>query len=139
MDVVARIHRTAFEDRLPWLPRLHTPEEEWNFYRRHIFPACSVWGAVEQGTIEGFIAFRRDWIEQFYVLPASQGRGFGSALLEVAKSKNSCLYLWTFQRNLAARRFYERRGFLLVEETDGSRNEELEPDALYHWLPPVSS
>jgi hypothetical protein len=34
---------------------------------------------------------------------------------------------------LGARRFYERRGFVLTEETDGSRNEEREPDARYVW------
>jgi hypothetical protein len=43
------------------------------------------------------------------------------------------LHLWTFQRNAQARRFYEARGFALVEETDGAGNEEKEPDALYLW------
>jgi hypothetical protein len=38
-----------------------------------------------------------------------------------------------FQRNLSARRFYERRGFRLVELRDGSSNEEGEPDAVYQW------
>jgi hypothetical protein len=41
--------------------------------------------------------------------------------------------LWTFQRNAQARRFYEARGFVLIQETDGARNEEKEPDALYLW------
>ena len=36
MDEAARIHRVAFEDRLPWLPRLHTPEEDRNYYRGRI-------------------------------------------------------------------------------------------------------
>jgi hypothetical protein len=43
------------------------------------------------------------------------------------------LQLWTFQRNLRARGFYEARGFALVRQTDGSDNEEKEPDALYLW------
>jgi len=38
---------------------------------------------------------------------------------------------WVFQRNLAARRFYERHGSRLIEMTDGALNEEREPDALY--------
>jgi hypothetical protein len=38
-----------------------------------------------------------------------------------------------FQRNAPARGFYEARGFALVEETDGARNEEKEPDACYLW------
>ena len=43
------------------------------------------------------------------------------------------LELWTFLRNAPARRFYEARGFALVEQTDGARNEEREPDARYLW------
>jgi len=61
------------------------------------------------------------------------GRGVGSELLQVAKRACERLQLWTFQRNLKARRFYEARGFALVEETDGAGNEEKEPDARYLW------
>ena len=53
--------------------------------------------------------------------------------MNVAKEASPRLQLWTFQCNLGARRFYERRGFVLTEETDGSRNEEREPDARYVW------
>jgi GNAT superfamily N-acetyltransferase len=59
--------------------------------------------------------------------------GTGTALLQVAKASSSRLRLWTFQRNRAARRFYEARGFVLIEETDGAANHEKEPDALYRW------
>jgi hypothetical protein len=40
------------------------------------------------------------------------------------------LQFWTFQRNVQARRFYEARGFALIQQTDGAQNEEKEPDAL---------
>jgi putative acetyltransferase len=43
------------------------------------------------------------------------------------------LSLWTFQRNKAARRFYEKQGFTLAKKTDGSASEEKEPDAMYRW------
>jgi putative acetyltransferase len=137
MDEVARIHRVAFEDRLPWLPRLHTPEEDRNYYRSRIFRQSEVWGAEEEAALKGFIAFHGEWIDQFYVLPQAQWHGLGSALLEVAKAASPRLHLWTFQRNLPARRFYEARGFVLVKETDGSDNEEREPDALYVWTRPL--
>ena len=81
----------------------------------------------------GFIAFREGWIEQLYVLPGVQGRGVGTSLLKVAQDGFDHLQLWTFQRNANARRFYQARGFALVRETDGSRNEEKEPDVLYLW------
>ena len=61
------------------------------------------------------------------------GRGVGTELLQVAQRCFDHLQLWTFQRNVRARHFYEVRGFALVQETDGARNEENEPDARYLW------
>jgi hypothetical protein len=43
--------------------------------------------------------------------------------------------LWTFQVNGPARRFYERHGFVEVAQTDGSGNEEAEPDVRLEWTP----
>ena len=133
MDAAAGVHRTAFDDALPWLTGLHTPEEDRWFYRERVFTGCQVHGAFEGGALVGIIAFRSDWIDQLYVLPEVQGHGVGNELLQVAKRAFDCLQLWTFQRNLSARRFYEARGFALVEETDVARNEEKEPDARYIW------
>jgi GNAT superfamily N-acetyltransferase len=136
MDAAARVHRRAFDHALPWLAGLHTSDEDQWFYRERVFTGCQVHGALEDGVLAGTIAFRSDWIEQLYVLPEVQGRGVGSELLQVAKRAFDSLQLWTFQRNLGARRFYEARGFALVEETDGAGNEEKEPDARYLWTCP---
>ena len=133
MDAAARVHRAAFDEALPWLAGLHTPDEDRRFYRKRMFAACTLWGAFDGGAMSGVIAFHDDWIEQLYVLPAAQGRGIGGALLEIAQQGADRLQLWTFQRNARARRFYEARGFAAVEETDGSRNEEREPDVCYLW------
>jgi GNAT superfamily N-acetyltransferase len=133
MDAAAGVHRRAFDHALPWLTGLHTSDEDRWFYRERVFTACQVHGAFEDGALAAIVAFRSDWIDQLYVLPEVQGRGVGSELLQVAKGACERLQLWTFQRNLKARRFYEARGFALVEETDGTRNEEKEPDARYLW------
>jgi GNAT superfamily N-acetyltransferase len=138
MDDVARVHRCAFDTRLPWLSGLHAPEEDVAFFRDLVFPSCAMWGARVGGAsgaaaLAGFIAFRDGWIDHLYVAPEAQGRGVGGALLKVAQCAWPALQLWTFQNNAAARRFYERRGFVLVRETDGAGNEEKEPDALYVW------
>jgi ribosomal protein S18 acetylase RimI-like enzyme len=133
MDEAAQVLRTSFDQALPTLSGLHTPEEDRAFFRGHLFATCEMWGAFASGAMTGFIAFREGWIEQLYVLPGTQGRGIGSSLLKLAQDAFDHLQLWTFQRNANARRFYEGRGFALVRETDGSRNEEKEPDALYRW------
>ena len=136
VDAAARVHRRASDHALPWLTGLHTSDEDRWFYRERVFTGCQVHGAFEGDALAGIIAFRSDWIDQLYVLPEVQGRGVGSELLQVAKRACERLQLWTFQRNLGARRFYEARDFALVEETDGTRNEEKEPDARYLWTRP---
>jgi GNAT superfamily N-acetyltransferase len=136
MDAAALVHRAAFDHALPWLAALHTPAEDRWFFHERVLPTCEVWGAVDGDSLLGVIAFRRDWIDQLHVLPHAQRHGIGTELLKIAQSSTGRLQLWTFQRNLAACRFYERRGFVRVETTDGARNEEKEPDARYLWVRP---
>ncbi len=133
MDAAARVVRTAFDQALPSLAGLHTPEEDQWFFRERVFETCEVWGAFDGAAMRGIIAFREDWIDQLYVLPTAQRRGVGKDLLQVAQNAFGRLQLWTFQRNAPARRFYEARGFALIQQTDGARNEEKEPDVLYLW------
>jgi ribosomal protein S18 acetylase RimI-like enzyme len=133
MDQAARVHRTSFDHALPWLAGLHTPDEDRWFYRERVFTTCMLWGAFDAAVMTGMIAFRDGWIDQLYVAPDVQRRGLGGALLDIATRTSDQLQLWTFQRNVRARRFYEARGFKLIEQTDGAGNEENEPDARYLW------
>jgi putative acetyltransferase len=133
MAAAAKVFRYAFDERLPWLASLHTPDEDREFWRGQLFPTCEIWGAVRGKDVAGVIAFREGWIEQLYVFPAVQGQGIGSRLLDIAKAARDELLLWTFQRNGRARRFYEARDFTVINETGGAGNEEKEPDMLYCW------
>jgi len=132
MDRAAAVHRASFDHALPAHAGLHTPEEERSFFRERTFATCQLCGYFDNQQLIGIIAFREGWVDQLYVvLPSSQRRGIGTALLAIAQGQFPSLSLWTFQRNKAARRFYEKQGFTLAKETDGSANEEKEPDALY--------
>ena len=133
MDAAARVHRTAFDDRLPWLSGLHTPAEDRDYFRNRIYNTCEIWGVSGAEGLAGIVAFRESWVDQLYVLPTAQNQGVGTKLLSVAQTAFPRLSLWTFQRNPGARRFYEARGFVAVELTDGARNDEKEPDVLYRW------
>jgi GNAT superfamily N-acetyltransferase len=133
MDAAAQVHRAAFDHALPWLAGLHTPKDDQWFFRERVFATCEVWGAFDRDAMTGMIAFRHDWIDQLYVLPAAHRHGIGTGLLHVAQQAFDRLQLWTFQRNAQARGFYQAQGFMLVEQTDGSGNEEKEPDARYLW------
>lgn len=129
----ARVRRLSFDERLPWLSGRHSPDEDADYFRRRVFVECTVWGVSEGADLIGFIAFREGWVEQLYVLPGHQRAGAGGRLLMKAKEAFSPLLLWTFQNNDGARRFYEAEGFEVVQVTDGSGNEEGEPDVLYRW------
>lgn len=128
----ARVMRRSFQHRLPTLSVLHSAEEDAGFVRDHLFPTTEMWGAFSPDLV-GFVAFKQDWIEQFYILPDWQGRGIGRALLEIPKARFERLKLWTFQQNATARRFYERNGFVQIDATGGDGNEHNEPDVLYEW------
>lgn len=131
---VARLSRRVRLICLPYLPDLHTPEEDVAFFRERVFPESDIWLAMSGGQLIGFAAAKPDWLDHLYVDPGWHGKGVGSALLAKVRDGRTEVNLWTFQRNVQARRFYERQGFRLVALTDGSGNEERCPDAHYRWL-----
>jgi GNAT superfamily N-acetyltransferase len=133
IEAVARLHRHVRSTCLPFLPELHTPDEDLQFFRETVFAQCEVWVAGD-AAIDGFIAFRAGWIDHLYVRPDRQRTGIGTALLTQAMQTYPLLWLWTFQRNETAIRFYVARGFREIERTDGARNEEREPDLLMEWI-----
>lgn len=133
MDEAATVLRSSFDHALPTLAGLHTPDEDRCFFRERVFPTCQIWGSFDESKLIGIIAFREGWIDHLYVLPLCQGQGVGTALIQLAQELHDDLSLWTFQRNAAARRFYEGRGFVLIKQTAGLCNEEKEPDAMYWW------
>jgi putative acetyltransferase len=132
-DQAAAVLRASFDQALPTLAGLHTPDEDRWFLRERVFAECQIWGYFSDQELVGIIAFREGWIDQLYILPAWQGRRIGAALLQVAQDRFDRLSLWTFQRNKRARSFYEKHGFVAISETDGSRNEEKDPDVMYSW------
>jgi putative acetyltransferase len=131
-SAIALLHRKVMKAALPYLPDLHTAEEDQSFFAEYFLPQNEVWVWEDDGIV-GYCGFQDDWLNHLYVDLARHRQGIGSALLNVAKAKSDQLNLWAFQRNVAAIAFYERNGFVLAETTDGQGNEEKEPDARYVW------
>jgi GNAT superfamily N-acetyltransferase len=120
---------------MPWLPILHTPEEDQAFFRAQL-AGGRAWVAEDQGELVGFAIASPGWLDHLYVRPDRRGTGVGSALLARALGDQpDGLDLWVFARNAPAREFYARRGFVDVLATDGEGNEEREPDVLMRWPP----
>lgn len=133
MPALARLHRLTVTTSLPFVPHLHTPEEDAWWFAERLYATNEVWLVEADGGPAAYIAFRPGFIEHLFVHPDRQGAGLGPQLLAKAKAAFSELSLWTFQQNLRARAFYEKHGFATVVETDGIDNEEKLPDVLYRW------
>jgi GNAT superfamily N-acetyltransferase len=114
-------------------PPVHSPEEMRAWFCDVVVPTREVWIAETRDAVVAVLVLHDGWVDQLYVHPHWTGRGVGSQLLDLAKSRSRRLDLWAFQSNLAAKRFYERHGFVEIERTDGSSNEERAPDVHYRW------
>ena len=119
-----------------FIPVVHTDDEHRWFVRELMLPNQEVWVAEEEREVVGFAAIKDDLLGHIYVHPRAQGNGIGTALLNKTKERRPDGFtLWTHQPNDGARRFYERRGCVAVEFTDGAGNEEKTPDVRYQWRP----
>jgi GNAT superfamily N-acetyltransferase len=135
-EAIASIFIYSRRTAMPYLPALYTESEILEWISEVVLRDSRVMLAVSsEGETGGFATARNGVLEHLYVAPHLQGQGLGTLLLAAAKDENPLgLCLHVFQRNLSARRFYERRGFRLVELRDGSSNAEGEPDAVCEWM-----
>jgi GNAT superfamily N-acetyltransferase len=133
---IARVLRASRLRFLPYAAPVHSEAEDLEWVRDSLIPSGGVTIAIVDNSIVGVLAVSRaegaNWIDQLYIRPEYSGCGVGSQLLKVALSSlHRPIRLYTFQRNRRARGFYERFGFLPIEWSDGSNNEEGCPDVLY--------
>ena len=135
-EAVVRVFQAARAGAMPWLPVLHTTEEDVGFFGRALAGEAYVFEL--DGAVVGFAVVGEAELDHAYVEPEAQGRGIGSALFaRVVEVRPDGFRLWAFRDNTGARRFYEARGCRVVHETDGADNEERTPDVLYEWSPPA--
>ena len=104
-------------------------------FRDVVMPENEVFVAVASGEVVGLLAIAGGKVNQIHVDPRWQGRGVGTALIELAKEQSPRgLTLSTFQENQTSRRFYEARGFRAIA-FGISPAPESEPDVTYRWEP----
>lgn len=133
-SALAQLYLRSRSAAMPWLVSPHDGPATHRWLEHVLLVEATVTIAELDGLC-GFMALSGSWLEQLYVEPAFQRSGVGAALLDSAKIASPAeLWLHVFTRNVAARRFYETAGFTLIEQTDGGRNEEHEPDCTYQWV-----
>ena len=135
-DAITSVLLASKAAAMPYLPRLYDDEQTGAFITHVVLAQCRVWVAEssQTGEVVGFAALGDDLPEHLYLCPDVQRQGVGTQLLDEARAASPAgLTLRVFTRNTAARAFYERHGFDQLDENDGSRNEENEPDMTYKW------
>ncbi len=146
MAGAARLRRASGEDaaraaevwlasrrQAPGVPAPIHDAEQVRVWVGELVRAEEVWLAMNgRDEAEAMMLLAGEWIEQLYVLPGCQGRGLGSALVELAQARRRSLALWTFEANTRARAFYEARGFRRSGPAS-SDNEEGAPALCYRW------
>ncbi|MFD7688103.1 GNAT family N-acetyltransferase [Streptomyces sp. NPDC059781] len=127
----------SFAAALPGVVRPRSDDEVHGYFRHVLVPLRETWVAeAAGGDVVGVMVLDGGELDQLYLAPEWRGRGIGDRFVALAKERSpEGLALWTFQVNAPAHRFYERHGFAAVRWTDGSGNEEREPDVRYVWRP----
>ncbi len=133
VGAIVEVFHQARAAALDFLPVLHSAAEDHAFFGGLVEQAAG-WVAVDGDRVRGFLILGEASVEHLYVAPDAWRRGIGRALVGRAKRERPAgLDLWVFERNRAAIAFYEAHGFSVVEATDGSGNEEREPDVRMRW------
>ncbi|MGW0532750.1 N-acetyltransferase family protein [Streptomyces sp. NPDC003032] len=133
---VADVYLRSYDAALPTVRRAHTDAEVREFFEYVVVPRGGTWIAEAAGEAVGMMVLDGDELSQLYLAPQWRGHGIGDRFVALAKERSpEGLALWTFQVNAPARRFYARHGFVEAERTDGSDNEEREPDIRCVWRP----
>jgi GNAT superfamily N-acetyltransferase len=90
---------------------------------RDAFVAAHLSVIVAEGRFAGCVALRpaqdAHWLEHFFIDPELQGRGLGSAVLRALLARTDAdgtLVRLNVLRGSAARRLYERHGFVVESE-----------------------
>ncbi|MCP5039021.1 MAG: GNAT family N-acetyltransferase [Rhodobacteraceae bacterium] len=103
------------------------------FFPRLSAPQNQIWSIVRDGQIEGSVSIdgqhlggNRAHLRWFIISDVLRGRGVGGALMKhamdhVDQQGFGETRLWTFTGLNAARRLYERQGFILREEYEGDQ------------------
>lgn len=123
-------------DATDWLPRIHSRAQLAAFFTPELLARRTVLVAELDGDVVGYMTMSADgMVPALYLSPPARGQGIGTMLLDRAKAVSPAkVELTVFEPNLAARRFYEREGFVEVPEARKVEEEGI-PILLMRWTP----
>ncbi len=90
---------------------IHTPDRQKRFLESEVARGAQLYMLIDEKPV-GIVSIRGSLIENLYVLPSEQNKGYGTQLLAFAVEKCAeSPTLWIISTNDGARRLYERNGF----------------------------
>lgn len=89
-------------------------------------PASEVYVIDHGGKLCGFLALVDDHVAALFISSSEQGKGYGTQLLDYAKTIRSELTLNVYQKNQQSVQYYQKNDFEVVSETVDSASGEKE-------------
>lgn len=105
------------------------PRKYWNNnynYVKDILPNAEIYVYVLEESIVGFIGLNRNYIEGIFIDKNNQSKGIGTSLLNKVKENKNNLTLSVYKKNANAIKFYEKNGFLIINENIAKDTNEIE-------------
>ncbi|WP_328716281.1 N-acetyltransferase [Halomonas elongata] len=84
--------------------------------RDRYIPASETFVYERNDRVVGFYSLFEDTLAAIFVEPDLQGQGIGAALLDDAKGRREELRLTVYRENAPSVRFYEKHGFVPLDE-----------------------
>ena len=112
----AAIHSTSWKEShrafcTPDFIELHTPDRQREYLNRKRNSGTKIFMLVEEQPV-GIVSVTNSLIEDLYVLPEMQNKGYGTKLLQYAVGQCAeTPTLWILENNTGAEKLYRRMGF----------------------------
>ena len=112
----AKIHSISWKEShrafcTPDFIEKHTPERQRDYLQNKMNGGAKIYMLADEKPV-GIVSVTGSLIEDLYVLPEMQNRGYGTELLRFAISLCTGIpVLWILENNTGARRLYLRMGF----------------------------
>ena len=132
----AEIHSIAWKEShrafcTPEFIEKHTPERQREYLQNKMNGGAKVYMLADEKPL-GIVSVTGSLIEDLYVLPEMQIRGYGTKLLQFAISLCTGIpVLWILENNAGAERLYRRMGFQKTGRRNAITNE-LDEIELHH-------
>ena len=138
IDIAAEIHSVSWKESHKGFcseefVAAHTKERQRQYIENEIAYGKKFYLLVENGA-RGIVSVKDNLIENLYVLPKEQGKGYGTKLLKYAESMCTGIpTLWILSNNKLAKNFYQKHGYIFTENKKFP-NDELTELEMQHKL-----